>query len=85
VLEGSGTLRLGDDRHDIRAGHVIGRPAGTGIAHSFWGGDDGLVVLAHGTRDPSDLCFYPDSGKVLAAGLNVVFRVEPLDYWDGEE
>jgi len=35
-----------------------------------------------GTRVESDICAYPDSGKVLVAG--VMFRPEPLDYWDGE-
>ena len=85
VLAGSGTLRLGEERIAIRAGHVIARPAGTGVAHSFWGGDEPLTVLAYGPSDPRDLCFYPDSNKILAAGLNVVFRVEGVDYWDGEE
>ena len=85
VLEGEGTLRLGDDRIPVRAGHVIARPAGTGVAHSFWAGDEPLVVIAYGPSDPRDLCFYPDSNKILAAGLNVVFRVDPVDYWDGEE
>src|SRR4051812_15579111 len=82
VLAGEGTLRLGDERLPVRRGHVISRPAGTGVAHSFWGP---LTVLAYGPSDPRDLCFYPDSNKILAAGLNVVFRVETLDYWDGEE
>jgi len=61
------------------------RPAGTGVAHSFWGGDEPMTVLAYGPSDPRDLCFYPDSNKILAAGLNVVFRIEGVDYWDGEE
>ena len=60
-------------------------PAGSGVAHSFWGGEEPLTVLAYGPSDPRDLCFYPDSDKILVAGLNVVFRVEPVDYWDGEE
>ena len=85
VLAGSGTLRLGDERIAVRAGHVVARPAGTGVAHSFWGGDEPLTVLAYGPSDPRDVCFYPDSNKLLVAGLNVVFRIEPVDYWDGEE
>jgi uncharacterized cupin superfamily protein len=84
VLEGSGTLRLGDGRHGLRAGHVVSRPAGTRIAHQFIAGDDGMTVLAYSNIDPSDLTFYPDSNKVKLRGLNVVMRVEPVDYWDGE-
>ena len=85
VLEGSGTLLLGDERHAVRPGSVVSRPAGTGVAHSFEAGDDPLVLLAYGTRDPDDTCWYPDSRKISSRGLGVIYRVEPLDYWDGEQ
>jgi uncharacterized cupin superfamily protein len=85
VLEGSATLLLDDERHPVRPGSVVARPPGTGVAHSFEAGDEGLVMLAYGTREPSDACWYPDSRKVSSRGLGVIFRVEPLDYWDGEE
>jgi uncharacterized cupin superfamily protein len=84
VLDGSGTLRLGDGRHGLRPGNVVSRPAGTRIAHQFIAGDDGMTVLAYSSIDPNDLAFYPDSNKVKLRGLNVVMRVEPVDYWDGE-
>jgi len=83
VLEGDGALLLGDEEIPVRAGHIVSRPPGTGIAHTFRGGDDGLTYLAYGTREPGDLCFYPASNKIAVAGA--VFRVEPLDYWDGED
>ncbi|MDP1849039.1 MAG: cupin domain-containing protein [Solirubrobacteraceae bacterium] len=85
VVEGSATLLLGDERHPVRRGSIVARPPGTGVAHSFEAGGDGLVMLAYGTRDPDDACWYPDSRKVSSRGLGVVYRVEPLDYWDGEE
>jgi uncharacterized cupin superfamily protein len=85
VLDGEGTLRLGDERHAVRAGHIVSRPAGTRIAHQFIAGDGGLTVLAYSDIDPNDLAFYPDSNKVKLRGLNVMMRVEPLDYWDGED
>jgi uncharacterized cupin superfamily protein len=84
VVEGTGTLRLGDERHDIRAGHVIARPPATRVAHQFIAGEDGLTLLAWGTRVPNDILWYPDSGKVNLPGIGIKFRVEPLDYWDGE-
>ena len=84
MLDGAGLLRLGDEEHPVRAGHVLSRPAGTGVAHSFGAGDDGLAMLAWGTNDPRDLCWYPRSGKVLVTGLHLVFRPEALDFWDGE-
>lgn len=85
VLEGGATLLLGDERHDVRPGSIIARPPGTGVAHCFEAGEDGLVLLAYGTRVPADACWYPDSRKISLRGLGVIFRVETLDYWDGEE
>jgi uncharacterized cupin superfamily protein len=67
-----------------RPGCAVARPAGTAVAHAFRAGPDGLVLLAYGQRDPSDICFYPRSGKVAIRGLNTVFRVQRVDYWDGE-
>jgi uncharacterized cupin superfamily protein len=84
VLAGAGTLRLGDERQAIEAGHVVARPPGTGIAHQFIAGDSGLTLLAWGTRAPNDIVWYPDSKKVNLRGIGIKARVEPLDYWDGE-
>jgi uncharacterized cupin superfamily protein len=83
VLGGDGTLLLGDEEIAVRAGHVVARPPGTGVSHTFRGGDRGLTYLAYGTREPGDVCFYPGSSKIAVSGA--VFRVEPLDYWDGED
>jgi uncharacterized cupin superfamily protein len=85
VLEGSAILLLGDERHPVRPGSIVARPPGTGVAHSFEAGDDGVVLLAYGTREPGDACWYPDSRKISSRGLGVIYRVEPLEYWDGEE
>jgi uncharacterized cupin superfamily protein len=93
VLHGSGTCELwpharfgGEhETHAVRAGSIVARPAGTGRAHTFRAGDDGLTVLAYGTRDPNDIAYYPRSGKVSLRGVGVIGRLEQLDYWDGEE
>ena len=85
VLEGTGVLRLGDHEHVVGVGSVVARPAGTGVAHSWVAGDDGLVVLAYGQRDSRDVIWYPRSQKVSIKGIRVMFRVEPVGYWDGEE
>ena len=85
VLSGDGTLILGEEEHPIRAGHVIARPAGTGVAHRLDAGDGGLTFLAYGTREPADVAFYPDSNKISFRGVGVIGRIARLDYWDGEE
>jgi uncharacterized cupin superfamily protein len=91
VLEGEGELELyagGPDpteRHGVRRGHVVARPAGTGVAHAFRAGPDGLTLLMYGTRDSNDVCYYPRSNKVMLSGVGVIARLERLEFWDGEE
>jgi uncharacterized cupin superfamily protein len=79
VLEGTATLLLhpqgdGDpEEHPLRAGHVVARPAGTGVSHALRAGPDGVVYLAYGTREPNDMTWYPEVGKVALRGLGVSF------------
>jgi uncharacterized cupin superfamily protein len=84
VLKGDGVLLLGPDEeeHPVRAGSVISRRAGTGVAHSFRAGQSGMTVLMYSDVDPNDMCFYPRTGKVLIRGLGVVFRPEQVSFWD---
>lgn len=89
VLDGDGVLELlgpgGTAEHPVRRGSVVARPAGTGVSHRFRAGDRGLTLLAYGQRDSGDVVFYPTSGKLRIRGAGgVTFRVEQLDYWDGE-
>jgi len=84
VLDGDGSVLLGETEAPVRPGSVIARPAGTGVAHLFVGGRSTLQYLAYGTRDPADSCYYPRSNKIAFRGLGVVARVELVDYWDGE-
>ena len=90
VLDGDGHLLLWEEEgvaeHPVRTGSVVARPPGTGVAHAFRAGERGMTLLMYGTRDPSDICFYPRSGKVYFIGLGLITRLgEPLDYWDGED
>jgi uncharacterized cupin superfamily protein len=85
ILSGSGALLLGDDEIPVGPGHVIARPAGTGVAHTFRAGAEGLTLLAYGSRDPGDICYFPRSGKIALRGLGVVARLAAADYWEGED
>ena len=54
------------------------------IVH-FVAGSGGLTFLAYGQRRNTDTLYYPRSGKVRIRGLGgLLFRVESLEYWDGE-
>ncbi|MGH2918569.1 MAG: hypothetical protein ACRDLS_08230 [Solirubrobacteraceae bacterium] len=75
---------LDGDEFAVRRGSVVARPAATGVAHDFQAGDGGMSLQAYGTREPNDICWYPDSRKLYFIGIDLVARVEPLDYWDGE-
>jgi uncharacterized cupin superfamily protein len=78
ILEGTATLELWPSKGDVeetslRAGHVVARPPGTRVSHSFRAGPEGVTMLVYGTRDPNDMCWYPRSKKI-----------ETLEYLDGE-
>jgi uncharacterized cupin superfamily protein len=95
ILEGEATLELwpsprreaaGQRKEELalRPGHLVARPPGTGISHSFLAGPDGVTMLVYGTRRPNDMCWYPRSNKLSWRGLGVIGRIEALDYFDGE-
>jgi uncharacterized cupin superfamily protein len=85
ILDGDGVVVLGEEEFPVHAGHVVARPAGTGVAHVFRAGPAGLTYLAYGMRDPADACFYPRSNKLAFRGIGLIARLERLDYWDGED
>ena len=80
VLDGKGVCLLDDEEHPLRRGSVVGRPAGTGVAHAFRGP---LTLLAYGTRDTNDVCYYPRTKKIHWRGLGVAARIENLEPWKG--
>jgi uncharacterized cupin superfamily protein len=95
ILDGDGTLELwpspvaaerGVEREEvpIRAGHVVARPPGTKIAHSFLAGEAGMTLLAYGTREPNDIAYYPRSNKIYWRGVGLIARLEHVSYGDGE-
>jgi uncharacterized cupin superfamily protein len=89
VLDGGGVLELwarGEqhaEEHPLHPGDVISRPAGTGVAHAFRPGAQGLTYLAYGTREPNDMCFYPQLGRVSLRGLGIALRSPEIDYLPG--
>jgi uncharacterized cupin superfamily protein len=89
VVTGTATFELwlpdGEvEETPLRPAHLVARPSGTGVSHSFRAGLDGVTMLVYGTRDPNDMCWYPRSKKIKWRGLGVIGRIETLDYLDGE-
>lgn len=91
ILDGAGTLELTptpmareqgreEERHELRAGHVVARPPGGGMAHRFRAGESGMTLLAYGTRDRKDVAFYPESNRLFFRGLGVIVQAEHVGY-----
>ena len=88
LLAGRATLRLGDERHPMKAGDYVCFPAGRAEGHCLVNeGEETCRYLVIGERSSNDVCVYPDSGKVLvrATGRTIVSLTPTLDYWDGEK
>lgn len=100
-LEGQGEVRLGDERHPVRAGDLIAcPPGGPETAHQIINSSDGeLRYLAVSTTSSPEVAQYPDSDKCGVVffegtqdnGLPKMWRLmmhmsdTDVDYWDGEE
>jgi uncharacterized cupin superfamily protein len=85
VLAGGGEALLGDETYPLRPGSVLWRPPASGVGHGLRAGPSGMTYLGFGTRRRGEWVYYPRSKKVSVRGSGVMFRVEPLDYFDGEE
>ena len=97
IIEGQGSLRLDDTWHAVGPGDWIALTAGP-IAHQLKNaGETDLVYLCVSTQHPTDLCVYPDSGKIgvfggAAPGGDVSRRFvrgffrkdDEVPYYDGE-
>lgn len=76
VLGGTGTLTLGDEVHPVRAGSIVGRPAGTRVAHAFRAGDEGMRLLMFSDKHSGDAVYFPRTRRVLLRGLGVWVSAE---------
>ncbi len=77
ILQGSGTLRIGEERVEVRAGDYVGLPPGPALAHTLTNtGATPLVYLcmsAPASPATMDVVGYPDSKKVaFASGVDPV-------------
>lgn len=98
VLDGTGTLRLGEKQLSISEGEYIALPANEEGAHRVINDSDNpLRYLMVSTMDEPDVTVYPDSGKFgVYAGSppgstekrtieGYYQQADAVDYWRGEE
>ena len=89
IIEGTGEVRIGAERFPIRAGDIIACPTGgPETAHQIINsGKTELRYLALSTKTTTEVCEYPDSGKIagFGEGMRFVFRAgDQAGYWEGE-
>lgn len=95
ILEGTGTLRFGNERYPLKPLDVIAcPPGGPEVAHVIENtGTADMRYLSLSTREGVEVCEYPDSGKVgVTVGeypkrdLRLIVRAkDQVDYFDGEK
>jgi uncharacterized cupin superfamily protein len=98
ILQGTGELRIGDERYSIRAGDFIANPpGGPDSAHQILNtGTEEMRYLAVSTMITPETVEYPDSKKIATysrqpqpdGSLRVLRQIsregQGVDYWDGE-
>jgi uncharacterized cupin superfamily protein len=84
ILAGQAAVRIGEERHRVRAGDAFIQPPGT--AHQITNtGTDDLVFYIIADHSPSDSTYYPDSKKWMMKPQRKIFRMTEVDYFDGED
>ena len=86
VMAGTPTLRTPRGTFRLRRGDVVAFPTTPSGAHRIWNdADEDSIVLMIANADASDVCFYPDSTKLLVEATGTIVRARPqLDYFEGE-
>jgi len=85
VWEGRPTLETLHGSTVLRPGDLVAFPTREFGAHKLVNRSDApaTVIMISNTR--SEVCFYPDSKKLLVDATDTIVRSEPtLDYYDGE-
>ncbi len=77
ILNGTGLLRMDGEEIPVRAGDVVSKPAGKGIAHQFINsGQEVLQILDVGTQESDDVAAYPDEDVIYVRNRGMAFRME---------
>ena len=96
IVSGGGEFRFGDETLALRAGDIVGAPAGSKPHQIINSGLEDLRYLGISSMSSVDVVDYPDSKK-LAVGAGIknadfrtatyvgIGRLAPADYYDGED
>jgi uncharacterized cupin superfamily protein/glyoxylase-like metal-dependent hydrolase (beta-lactamase superfamily II) len=86
VFEGAPLLETPRGAVRLRRGDFVAFPVGPGGAHKLINDSDTeALLLMISNVDKDDVCYYPDSRKLLVEQADLMVRDNPaLDYFDGE-
>jgi uncharacterized cupin superfamily protein len=87
LLEGTLSLRLGENTYSLSAGSYVCFPAGQKVGHSIINNGDTIArYLVIGERNPNDVIVYTDSGRVGVRLTGEGYRKSAtMEYWEGEK
>jgi uncharacterized cupin superfamily protein len=86
VWEGTPTIESPHGSMRLRPGDFVAFPARPFGAHKLVNhSETAATIVLISNVSPHDVCFYPDSKKLLVEATDTLVRSEPqLDYFDGE-
>lgn len=86
IIEGEVTVRQKNEKKVLKEGDLIFFETGENGVHQLFNHSDKPVrFLGIANKNSSDICKYPDSGKINA-GKGDIFRLkDKVNYYDGEE
>jgi uncharacterized cupin superfamily protein len=84
IIAGRGQVRTPEGTAGLREGDCLVHPPSEPHQIINTGATD-LVYYVMANNPPSDVCYYPDTNKWSLPGLPNPVRVQPSDYYDGEE
>lgn len=85
VWEGAPTLETPHGSKTLRSGDLVAFPTREFGAHKLVNRSDAPATVIMISNTKSEVCFYPDSKKLLVDAADIIVRSEPtLDYYDGE-
>lgn len=84
IVSGTATMRAGRRRVRIKTGDCLLCPPGEPHQIINTGKAD-LIYFTIANNAPTDVWHYPDSDKWGSRAIGRHFRLQPADYYDGEE
>ena len=86
ILEGSGTLRMNDEKTPVKKGDFVAKPAGKEIAHQFINdGSEVLQILDCGLNEKEETITYPDDDVILVKKQRMAFKIsDALKEWSSD-